>query len=83
MLAAHVSPDLRGSLILSILRQLSEDSAALVREAAVLNLAALLPLLPSFDKYREVQAMLLTATVDASEEVAKGALEQVVPALNP
>ncbi|KAF5737733.1 hypothetical protein HS088_TW13G00622 [Tripterygium wilfordii] len=53
-LADFVRPEIRDSLILSIVQQLIEDSATVVREAAARNLALLLPLFPSMDKYFKV-----------------------------
>ncbi|KAE8728249.1 KIAA1468-like protein [Hibiscus syriacus] len=50
-LAEFVRPEIRDSLILSIVQQLIEDPATVVREAAVRNLALLLPLFPHMDKY--------------------------------
>lgn len=53
-LAEFVQPEIRDSLILSIVQQLIEDSATVVREAATHNLAMLLPLFPNLDKYFKV-----------------------------
>lgn len=53
-LAEFVHPEIRDSLILSILQQLVEDSATVVRAASARNLALLLPLFPNFDKYFKV-----------------------------
>lgn len=53
-LAEFVRPEIRTSLILSIVQQLVEDPAAVVREAAAHNLAVLLPLFPNMDKYFKV-----------------------------
>lgn len=53
-LAEFVRPEIRDSLILSIIQQLIEDSATIVREAAAHNLALLLPLFPNLDKYFKV-----------------------------
>lgn len=53
-LAEYVRPEIRDSLILSIVQQLLEDSATVVREAAAHNLALLLPLFPNTDKYFKV-----------------------------
>ncbi|XP_065619519.1 uncharacterized protein LOC136063287 [Quercus suber] len=54
LLAEFVRPEIRDSLILSIVQQLIEDSATVVREAAAHNLALLLPLFPNVDKYFKV-----------------------------
>lgn len=53
-LAEFVMPEIRDSLILSIVQQLIEDAATVVREAAARNLALLLPLFPNVDKYSKV-----------------------------
>ena len=53
-LAEFVRPEIRDSLILSIVQQLVEDPATVVREAAAHNLALLLPLFPLMDKYFKV-----------------------------
>lgn len=53
-LAEFVRPEIRDSLILSIVQQLIEDSATVVREAAAHNLALLLALFPNTDKYFKV-----------------------------
>lgn len=57
-LARYVRPEMRTSLILSIVQQLVEDSAAAVRGAVVQNLARLLPLFPDFEKYAKVSLVL-------------------------
>ena len=53
-LAEFVRPEIRDSLILSIVQQLIEDSATVVREAAARNLAMLLPFFLNMDKYFKV-----------------------------
>ena len=62
-LAEFVRPEIRDSLILSIVQQLVEDSATIVREDAVHNLAKLLPLFPNMDKYFKV-----SLTISASRK---------------
>lgn len=47
-------PEIRDSLILSIVQQLVEDPAGVVRQAAAHNLALLLPCFPNVDKYFKV-----------------------------
>lgn len=58
-LAGYVRPEMRDSLILSIVQQLVEDTATVVREAAAHNLALLLPLFPNLDKYFKVSYSLI------------------------
>lgn len=53
-LAEFVRPEIRDSLILSIMQQLIEDAAPVVREAAAHNLALLLAFFPNTDKYFKV-----------------------------
>jgi hypothetical protein len=53
-LARYVRPEMRTSLILSIVQQLVDDSAPSVREAVVQNLAKLLPLFSDHEKYPKV-----------------------------
>lgn len=59
-LGQFVRPEMCASLILSIIQQLVEDSAAIVREAAAHNLALLLPLFSNMDKYFKVSPLLGT-----------------------
>lgn len=58
-LAVYVRPEIRDSLILSIVQQLVEDSATVVREAATHNLALLLSLFPNQEKYFKVSLYLV------------------------
>lgn len=60
-LAEFVRPEIRDSLILSIVQQLIEDSATIVREAAARNLAMLLPLFPNVDKYFKVSLTIFAS----------------------
>lgn len=53
-LGQFVRAETRPSLILSIIQQLIEDEATVVREAAAQNLALLLPLFPDLDKFFKV-----------------------------
>lgn len=53
-LAEFVRPEIRDSLILSIVQQLIEDSATVIREASAHNLTLLLPLFPNTEKYFKV-----------------------------
>ncbi|KAL7595851.1 hypothetical protein Lser_V15G29574 [Lactuca serriola] len=57
-LAEFVRPEIRDSLILSIVQQLIKDSATVVREAAARNLALLLSLFPNMDRYIKVNISL-------------------------
>ncbi|XP_057993494.1 uncharacterized protein LOC131174407 isoform X2 [Hevea brasiliensis] len=80
-LAEFVRPEIRDSLILSIVQQLVEDAATVVREAAARNLALLLPLFPSVDKYFKVEDVMFQLICDPSGMVVKTALEELLPAV--
>ncbi|GLJ30945.1 hypothetical protein SUGI_0616900, partial [Cryptomeria japonica] len=78
-LAQFVRSEIRTSLILSIVQQLLEDSAAVVREAAAHNLALLLPLFPNTDKYFKVEEMMFQLVCDPSGTVVETTLKELVP----
>lgn len=80
-LAEFVRPEIRDSLILSIVQQLIEDSATVVREASAHNLALLLPLFPSRDKYFKVEEMMFQLVCDPSGVVVETTIKELVPAL--
>nr|XP_043616992.1 RAB11-binding protein RELCH isoform X2 [Erigeron canadensis] len=80
-LADFVRPEIRDSLILSIVQQLIEDSATVVREAAARNLALLLPLFPNMDKYFKVEEMMFQLVCDPSGAVVETTIKELVPAL--
>ncbi|KAM7520278.1 hypothetical protein LguiB_019240 [Lonicera macranthoides] len=80
-LAEFVRPEIRDSLILSIVQQLIEDSATVVREAAAHNLALLLPLFPNMDKYFKVEEMMFQLVCDPSGVVVETTIKELVPAL--
>ncbi|KAI4352183.1 hypothetical protein L6164_006457 [Bauhinia variegata] len=80
-LAEFVRPEIRDSLILSIVQQLIEDSAMVVREAAARNLAMLLPLFPNMDKYFKVEEMMFQLVCDPSGLVVEVTLKELVPAV--
>ncbi|PIM99913.1 Protein phosphatase 2A regulatory subunit A [Handroanthus impetiginosus] len=80
-LAEYVRPEIRDSLILSIVQQLIEDSATVVREAAAHNLALLLALFPNTDKYFKVEEMMFQLVCDPSGVVVETTIKDLVPAL--
>ncbi|XP_061338315.1 uncharacterized protein LOC133285154 isoform X2 [Gastrolobium bilobum] len=80
-LAEFVRPEIRDSLILSIVQQLIEDSATVVREAAACNLAMLLPLFPNMDKYFKVEELMFQLVCDPSGVVVETTLKELVPAV--
>lgn len=80
-LAEFVRPEIRDSLILSIVQQLIEDSATVVREAAAHNLALLLPRFPNVDKYFKVEEIMFQLVCDPSGVVVETTLKELVPAV--
>ncbi|KAG0464081.1 hypothetical protein HPP92_020150 [Vanilla planifolia] len=78
-LAEFVRPEIRDSLILSIVHQLVEDSAIVVREAAARNLALLLPLFPNMDKYYKVEELMFQLVGDPSGVVVDATLKELLP----
>ncbi|GER48064.1 HEAT repeat-containing protein [Striga asiatica] len=80
-LAEFVRPEIRDSLILSIVQQLIEDSATVVRESAAHNLALLLALFPNTDKYFKVEDMMFQLVCDPSGVVVETTIKDLVPAL--
>ncbi|CAN8300117.1 unnamed protein product [Cochlearia groenlandica] len=80
-LAEYVRHEIRDSLILSIIQQLIEDSATVVREAAAHNLALLLPLFPNTDKYFKVEEMMFQLICDPSGLVVETTLKELLPAV--
>ncbi|KAE8726719.1 KIAA1468-like protein [Hibiscus syriacus] len=80
-LAEFVRPEIRDSLILSIVQQLVEDPATVVREAAAHNLALLLPLFPLMDKYFKVEELMFQLACDPSGVVVETTLKELLPAV--
>ncbi|MBA0640366.1 hypothetical protein Goklo_023310, partial [Gossypium klotzschianum] len=80
-LAEFVRPEIRDSLILSIVQQLIEDPATVVREAAAHNLALLLPLFPLMDKYFKVEVLMFQLACDPSGVVVETTLKELLPAI--
>ncbi|XP_074581900.1 uncharacterized protein LOC141838350 isoform X1 [Curcuma longa] len=80
-LAEFVRPEIRDSLILSIIQQLIEDSATIVREAAAHNLALLLPFFPNLDKYFKVEELMFQLVCDPSGAVVDTSIKELIPAV--
>ncbi|XP_017405551.1 uncharacterized protein LOC108319049 [Vigna angularis] len=80
-LAEFVRPEIRDSLILSIVQQLIEDGAIIVREAAAHNLAMLLPLFQGMDKYFQVEELMFQLMGDRSGVVVETTLKELVIAV--
>ncbi|KAM7255603.1 hypothetical protein ACFE04_008501 [Oxalis oulophora] len=80
-LAEFVRPEIRDSLILSIVQQLVEDVAVIIRESAACNLALLLPLFPNMDKYFKVEELMFQLVTDPSGVVVETTLKKLLPAV--
>ncbi|BBM96799.1 hypothetical protein Mp_1g00840 [Marchantia polymorpha subsp. ruderalis] len=80
-LGQFVRAETRPSLILSIIQQLIEDEATVVREAAAQNLALLLPLFPDLDKFFKVEELVFQLVCDPAGIVVEASLEQLIPAV--
>ncbi|XP_078428527.1 HEAT repeat-containing protein isoform X2 [Wolffia australiana] len=80
-LAEFVRPEIRDSLILSIVQQLVEDPSAIVRQAASHNLALLLPCFPNVDKYFKVEELAYQLLCDPSGLVVETSLKELIPSL--
>ncbi|CAI0547600.1 unnamed protein product [Linum tenue] len=80
-IAEFVRPEIRDSLILSIVQQLIEDAATVVRDAAAHNLALLLPLFLNADKYFKVEELMFQLVCDPSGVVVETTLRELVPAV--
>uniref|UniRef100_A0A1D1XGA7 LisH domain and HEAT repeat-containing protein KIAA1468 n=1 Tax=Anthurium amnicola TaxID=1678845 RepID=A0A1D1XGA7_9ARAE len=80
-LAEFVRPEIRDSLILSIVQQLVEDPAAIVRQAAAHNLGLLLPYFPNVDKYFKVEELMFQLVCDPSGLVVETSLKELLPSV--
>ncbi|DBA87750.1 hypothetical protein WJX77_004203 [Trebouxia sp. C0004] len=80
-LAPYVASEMRPSLILSILQQMSTDADAIVRRAVVHSLTHLLPLLTDLDKFQAVQNLLLQLAKDPSQDVVDVSFEHLLPGI--
>eukprot|EP01104_Vermistella_antarctica_P009958 TRINITY_DN2626_c0_g1_i1.p1 TRINITY_DN2626_c0_g1~~TRINITY_DN2626_c0_g1_i1.p1 ORF type:complete len:1221 (+),score=334.34 TRINITY_DN2626_c0_g1_i1:256-3918(+) len=78
-LSGYVKPDLRASLILSILNQMTDDRSALVRESVARNLAILIRFFANGDKYQTVQELLLRLLYDSDTDVVHTAQVMLLP----
>jgi len=80
-LAPHVPPVLRGSLLLSMLQQMLEDSVEDVREAAVRSLGVVVGFVEDDDKYHSTETLLFTALNDSSDRVLEAVRQIFLPSL--
>ena len=80
-LAPHIPPELRGSLLLSMLQQMLEDSTEDVREAAVRSLGVVVGFVEDDDKYHSTEALLFSALNDSSDRVLEAVRQIFLPSL--
>jgi hypothetical protein len=82
VLAPYTPPELRGSLVLSILNQmLAEDKAESVRQAVCRSLAVLVAFTDDDGKFKQSWELLLKALRDNSQLVVSTAYSVLLPAL--
>ncbi|CAN1122658.1 RAB11-binding protein RELCH homolog [Linum perenne] len=80
-IAEFLRPEIRDSLILSIVQQLIDDPATVVRDGAAHNLALLLPQFPNMDKYFKVEELMFILVCDPSGVVVETTLRELLPAV--
>eukprot|EP01114_Cavostelium_apophysatum_P013423 TRINITY_DN3251_c0_g1_i1.p1 TRINITY_DN3251_c0_g1~~TRINITY_DN3251_c0_g1_i1.p1 ORF type:complete len:976 (-),score=360.72 TRINITY_DN3251_c0_g1_i1:1541-4468(-) len=78
-LAVYVRPELRPSLILSILQQLTVDRDPLVREAVARNLGLIVSLFDTDDKYGQVEDLVFQLLYDREYDVRVATQKYVLP----
>ena len=75
-------PELRGSLMLSMLKQmLAEDKAESVRQAVVRSLAVIVAFVDDDDKFKQCWELMLKALIDPSQLVTSSTYSSLLPAL--
>lgn len=78
----HTQPELRGSLVLSMLKQmLSEDPAESVRQAVTRSLGVIVAFTDDEDKFSSCWELLLKAITDRSQLVVSTTYSVLLPAL--
>jgi len=80
-LAPHIPPELRGSLLLSMLQQMLDDSVEDVREAATRSLGVVVGFVQDDDKYHSTEALVFAALGDSSERVLEAVRQIFLPSL--
>ena len=80
-LAPHIPSELRGSLLLSMLQQMLEDSVEDVREAAARSLGVVVAFVDDDDKYSSTEALLFSALGDSSDRVLDAVRQIFLPSL--
>jgi len=80
-LTPHIPSELRGSLLLSMLQQMLEDSVEDVREAATRSLGVVVGFVEDDDKYHSTETLLFSALNDSSERVLDAVKHIFLPSL--
>lgn len=81
-LTPHIAPALRGSLLLSMLQQMLDDSVEDVREAAVRSLGVVAAFIDDDDKYQLTESLLFaTLLTDSSDRVLDALRTIFLPSL--
>jgi len=80
-LAPHIPPELRGSLLLSMLQQMLEDSMEDIREAATRSLGVIVGFVDDDDKYQSTETLLFSALNDPSDRVLDAVKQIFLPSL--
>lgn len=82
VLAPYIPPELRGSLVLSMLTQmLEEDKAESVRQAVVRALAIIVAFTDDEDKFKQCWELVLKALADPSQLVISATSFALLPSL--
>jgi len=80
-LAPHVPAALRGSLLLSMLQQMLDDSVEDVRETATRSLGVVVGFVDDDGKYSSTETLLFSALNDSSERVVDAVRQIFLPSL--
>ncbi|KAF2070402.1 hypothetical protein CYY_008272 [Polysphondylium violaceum] len=80
-LAQYANPELRLSLILSILQQLGEDKSSLVRQSVAKNFSLLINFFESSDKYNQIEESFKKLLYDSDTSVSLSARSHFLPSL--
>eukprot|EP01134_Creolimax_fragrantissima_P006747 CFRG6747T1 len=80
-LVRFVKPELRGSLVLSILIQLLDDTSDMVRQAAVKNMGLVVIYLENKDKLNTLTSLVLKAILDRNDRVVRAAEALLLPSV--
>jgi len=80
-LAQYANPELRLSLILSILQQLGEDKSSLVRQSVAKNFSLLINFFETSDKYNQIEESFKKLLYDSDSSVSVAARLHFLPSL--